>query len=146
MITLNPGSSKLKLVATDFLNKKRGTGRFEQVEQLTFLTKVAKTPSQKLEFLSNVVSAKFDDNLGLSGHMPITVWKKCVQNMLPILDILVQFPNIKVDYSVDPDENETQKRDDYDGSIREYLEISGDFKASSKVALKRVELIYYKSH
>ncbi|KAL5079401.1 hypothetical protein RYX36_007822 [Vicia faba] len=77
--------------------------------------------------------------------MPITMWKKCVQNMLLILDILVQFPNIKVDYSVDPDENETQKRDDYDGSIRVYLEISGDFKASSKVALKRVELIYYKS-
>ncbi|GJZ79964.1 eukaryotic translation initiation factor 3 subunit C-like protein [Tanacetum coccineum] len=105
----------------------------------------------------------FDISPGLSGHMLVNVWKKCVQNMLVILDILEQYPNISVD-TVEPDEIETQKEIDYKDTIRiwgnlaaflekidveffesaAYLERVGDHKAAAKVALKLVELVYYK--
>uniref|UniRef100_A0A2N9H531 Eukaryotic translation initiation factor 3 subunit C n=1 Tax=Fagus sylvatica TaxID=28930 RepID=A0A2N9H531_FAGSY len=152
------------------------------------MDKQFKNPS---EITWDTVNKKFKIR-GLNGHMPINVWKKCVQNMLVILDILVQYPNIVVDDMVEPDENETQKGPEYDGTIRvwgnlvafveridteffkslqcidphtreyverlrdepvflvlaqnvqDYLERVGDKKAAAKVALKRVELIYYK--
>ncbi|GJN16093.1 hypothetical protein PR202_gb03046 [Eleusine coracana subsp. coracana] len=131
---------------------KKGAGRTERVDQLTFLAGVAKTPSQKLEILCNVISAQFDINPSLLGHMPIDY-----TGTIHVSGDLVAFVErldsefFKSLQCIDPHTKDyvERLRDEplfmvAAQSIQGYLERVGNFRAAAKVALHQVELIYYK--
>ncbi|KAI8025976.1 Eukaryotic translation initiation factor 3 subunit C [Camellia lanceoleosa] len=111
------------------------------------------------EITWDIVNKKFKEIVVACGW---THANKCMEevcaNMLAILDILVQDPNIVVDDVVELKRMKLRKGTDFEDdsidveffkSLRgidphtcEYR--VGDYKAAAKVALKRVELVYYK--
>ncbi|XP_010417050.1 PREDICTED: eukaryotic translation initiation factor 3 subunit C-like [Camelina sativa] len=142
-ITWNMVNKKFKeTVAARWSKRRRArlelkTGK-THAQRLVYLTKIAKTPAQKLEILFSVISAGFDASPGgLNGYMPINVWKECVANMFAILDILVKYYNIVVDDTVEPNEKETSKPVDYGGTIR--------VRVNLVAVLERIETEFFKS-
>ncbi|XP_019092268.1 PREDICTED: eukaryotic translation initiation factor 3 subunit C [Camelina sativa] len=142
-ITWNMVNKKFKETVAARWSKRRSdrlklkTGK-THAQRLMYLTKIAKTPAQKLEILFSVMSAALDVSPGgLNGYMPINLWKTSVVNMFAILDILVKYDNIVVDDTVEPNEKETSKPVDYGGTIR--------VKANLVAFLERIETEFFKS-
>ena len=63
---------------------KKGTDRHENVETLAYVATVATCAAQEIEVLVMLISAQFDISGSMSTHMPIPIWKKCVNNLLRI--------------------------------------------------------------
>ena len=83
---------------------KKGTDRHENVEQLAYIATVAKCAAQEVEVLVMLISAQFDISGSMSTHMPIPIWKKCVNNLLRIDSLLKANPQITLVEHSEPDQ------------------------------------------
>jgi hypothetical protein len=61
-----------------------------------FCPQVSKGPAQRFEVLAQLVSSLFDLNPGMAGHLKTSVWKKVVINLLEMVKLLEDNPQIKV--------------------------------------------------
>ena len=106
-----------KLAEISASRGKKGVDRQEQVDQLSYLARVAKTPAQALEVMTAVVSAQFDLTPSMATHMPVEVWRSCVANLHQIFAILAAYPKIKMSDSIDESLQEKHRLDD-DGELK----------------------------
>mmetsp|Transcript_33430 Transcript_33430/g.84725 ORF Transcript_33430/g.84725 Transcript_33430/m.84725 type:complete len:947 (-) Transcript_33430:272-3112(-) len=106
LMTMDP-----KEITYEMVNKKlreivmsrgrRGTDKQEQVEMLQYLTTVARGQAQRFEVLAQLVSSLFDLNPSMASHLKVSLWRKCVINLLEMLRVLQENPHIKVDEAAD---------------------------------------------
>ncbi|KAF5204111.1 Eukaryotic translation initiation factor 3 subunit c [Thalictrum thalictroides] len=97
------------------LRSRDGKGCLIKMEELSFLSRVARTPAQKLKILRALVYSRFHAMPG--GRMPINVWIKCLLDMFEMFDILSQYPNIVMDHKLSFD-SDTRLGSDYQGEIQ----------------------------
>ena len=82
---------------------KKGTDRHENVETLAYVAGVATCAAQEVETLVMLISAQFDISGSMSTHMPVPLWKKCVNNLLRIDSLLKANPQITLVETSEPD-------------------------------------------
>ncbi|KAF9593028.1 hypothetical protein IFM89_019755 [Coptis chinensis] len=127
-----------KIVTFDMINNifiasrvRKGIARLEEIEQLTLLVEFAKIPAQKVDILVYIVWTQL--KVVPRGHVPVTVWKKCMQNMLVIVDILEE--NLKIVLNLGLTILKVFK----------YLQLRRkDFVEAAIVARRMMEHLYYK--
>ncbi|KAF9591906.1 hypothetical protein IFM89_009514, partial [Coptis chinensis] len=112
-----------KIVTFDMINNifiatrvRKGIARLEEIEQLTLLAEFAKIPAQKVDILVYIVWTQL--KVVPRGHVPVTVWKKCMQNMLVIVDILEENLKIVLDDSGEFGFEDISKGINCDGEVR----------------------------
>ena len=86
---------------------KKGTDRHENVETLAYIATVATCAAQEVEVLIMLISAQFDISGSMSTHMPIPIWKKCVNNLLRIDSLLKSNSQITLTENTEPDAKPT---------------------------------------
>jgi translation initiation factor 3 subunit C len=100
-VTYDMVEKKLKDIMSS--RGKKGTDRHENVEHLAYIATVAKCPAQEIEVLVLLISAQFDISGSMSTHMPIPIWKKCVNNLLRISKLLQENAHITLTEDEEPE-------------------------------------------
>ena len=73
---------------------KRGTDRMESVRQLEDLMLKVKTGSKRTEIMVHLISCLFDSNPNMLTFLHVDTWKKTATNILALLDLLQENPEI----------------------------------------------------
>merc|ERR1712195_309181 len=73
---------------------KRGTDRMESVRQLEDLMEKVKTGSKRTEIMVHLISCLFDSNPNMLTFLHVDTWKKTATNILALLDLLKENPEI----------------------------------------------------
>ena len=100
-ITYEMVDKKLKEIIAS--RGKKGTDRHENVESLIYLAEVSKCAAQEIEVLIMLISAQFDISGSMSTHMPIPIWKRCVNNLLRVRQLLSANPQIPLTETAEPE-------------------------------------------
>ena len=100
-ITYEMVEKKLKEIITS--RGKKGTDRHENVEALVYLAEVSKCAAQEIEVLIMLISAQFDISGSMSTHMPIPIWKRCVNNLLRVRQLLARNKQISLTENAEPE-------------------------------------------
>jgi translation initiation factor 3 subunit C len=82
---------------------KKGTDRHENVDVLAYLAEVSTCAAQEVETLIMLISAQFDISGSMATHMPIPIWKKCVNNLIRIDQVLKENAQISLTESAEPE-------------------------------------------
>ena len=100
-ITYEMVDKKLKEIIAS--RGKKGTDRHENVESLIYLAEVSKCAAQEIEVLIMLISAQFDISGSMSTHMPIPIWKRCVNNLLRVRQLLSANSQITLTETAEPE-------------------------------------------
>jgi len=89
---------------------KKGTDRHVAVNQLSYMATLAKCPAQEVEILLHIISAQFDAAGSMSTHMPLSIWRNCLGNVLRLIALLKENTHISLVERDEPSSRPT--RDD----------------------------------
>lgn len=106
-VTFEMIDSKLKDIATS--RGKKGVDRVRVVQQLQYIATLSKCPAQEVEIFLHIVSAQFDLSGSMSAYMATPVWRRCLSNILSIIQLLQSNTHISL---IDEAELDTRPTND----------------------------------